>query len=241
MKNKTTNSLFAVIVLSVGLLFATTANASLVSALGGQVVNDTDLNITWLANANLAATNKFGVSGIAADGRMTWNTANAWIAAMNASNNGVGYLDHNDWRLPTFTPDGTCGYQGYGCTDGELGHFYFNELGNKAYMSNAGVYQPDYGLVDDPYNPNDESLFSNLKRYYYWSSTDYSLNSTVAMGLHFDSGVIGGDYKNVGMDFVLAVRTGQVAAAPEPATYTMLLAGLGLLGFTIHRRKLNQV
>ncbi|MFZ1545620.1 MAG: PEP-CTERM sorting domain-containing protein [Candidatus Nitrotoga sp.] len=32
-----------------------------------------------------------------------------------------------------------------------------------------------------------------------------------------------------------------IAAVPEPATYTMLLAGLGLLGFTIHHRKLNQV
>jgi hypothetical protein len=29
----------------------------------------------------------------------------------------------------------------------------------------------------------------------------------------------------------------QVAAVPEPETYAMLLAGLGLLGFTAYRRK----
>lgn len=117
MKNKTTNSLFAAIVLSVGLLSATTANANLVSALGGQVVNDTDLNITWLANANLAATETFGlvrnvdlgtISGvniyggsyILSDGGMTWGGAMKWIGAMNANS----YLGYNDWRLPTTGP-----------------------------------------------------------------------------------------------------------------------------------------
>ncbi|MCE9551092.1 MAG: DUF1566 domain-containing protein, partial [Betaproteobacteria bacterium] len=103
MKNKTTKPLFAAIALSVGLLPATTANATLVSALGGQVVNDTDLNITWLANANLADTQAFGVSGINANGTMNWYTAKLWIAAMNTAN----YLGYKDWRLPTVTDTGT--------------------------------------------------------------------------------------------------------------------------------------
>lgn len=49
-------------ILCLCLLSAGSANAALVAALGGQVVNDTDLNITWLANANLAATNTFGLA-----------------------------------------------------------------------------------------------------------------------------------------------------------------------------------
>ncbi|MBI4936821.1 MAG: FxDxF family PEP-CTERM protein [Nitrosomonadales bacterium] len=37
--------------------------------------------------------------------------------------------------------------------------------------------------------------------------------------------------------FALVVRPGQsIAAVPEPETYAMLLAGLGLLGFTARRR-----
>ncbi len=108
MKNKTTKALFAAIALSAGLLSATTANANLVSALGGQVVNDTDLNITWLANANLADTQNFGVSGIDANGRMTWYTAQIWIGAMNTAN----YLGYNDWRLPTTIDIGNNGVSG---------------------------------------------------------------------------------------------------------------------------------
>lgn len=42
-----------------------------------QAYYDTDLNITWAANANLAQT-----SGFDADGRMPWTVANAWAAGL---------------------------------------------------------------------------------------------------------------------------------------------------------------
>ncbi len=121
--------------LGIGLLSVTGAHAALTSALGGQVVNDTDLNITWLANANLAASNTFGVSGINAAGWMSWDTAQSWIGAMNAAN----YLGFNDWRLPTtLQPDASCSYQAsgyvgnYNCTGSEMGHLFYNELGGTA-------------------------------------------------------------------------------------------------------------
>jgi hypothetical protein len=88
------------IILSVS---SVSANAALISRLGGQAVYDTDFNITWIADANLAASNTFGVAGINASGGMSWSTANSWIAAMNADG-GTGYLGFNDWRLPTTLP-----------------------------------------------------------------------------------------------------------------------------------------
>ena len=71
-------SRFAVTALFVVALNATAvANAALVSRLNGQAIYDTDLNITWLADANLAATDSFGVAGIGAfsSGGMSWVTA----------------------------------------------------------------------------------------------------------------------------------------------------------------------
>lgn len=67
------------------------AAAALVAHSKGRTVYDTVNNVTWLANANLAATQTFGVSGINRDGSMSWDTAQAWIAAMNAAN----YLGSN--------------------------------------------------------------------------------------------------------------------------------------------------
>jgi hypothetical protein len=177
MENIITKSRLAAIALSVVLLSATTANASLVSALGGQVVNDTDLNISWLANANLAATENFGVGGINVNGRMTWITAQSWIIAMNAFNGGAGYLGYTNWRLPTLTGTGNpgctyansgtdCGYNVNTATS-EMAHLFFVELGNKSFYNTAGETQLGYGLVDDPANPNDESLFTNLQSYRY--------------------------------------------------------------------------
>ena len=129
-------------ILSLGL--ASTAHADLVSRMGGQAVYDTDLNITWIADANLALTNQFGLAlseselpiapnTVGSTGLVTWDNANAWIAGMNAAN----YLGFDDWRATstaesgsscTVDPEGTMpvssGAVGYNCTGSEMGHLF---------------------------------------------------------------------------------------------------------------------
>jgi len=83
----------------------------------GITVYDATNNITWLADFNLPASNRFGVpvcngtnvgvrTCINPSGSMNYGAAVAWVAAMNAAN----YLGHSNWQLPT-TPlvDNTCG------------------------------------------------------------------------------------------------------------------------------------
>ncbi len=212
--------------LGASLLSATGAHAALTLTLGGQAVYDTDLNVTWLANANLAASNTFGVSGISSYGSMTWNTAQSWIGAMNTAN----YLGYNDWRLPvTVQPDATCSDQwgsaffGYNCTGSEMGHLFYNELGGVASSSILTT------------NNTNLDLFQNVLSHYYWSGTEYAPDNSRAWSFLTNGGNQYAHHKDSIM-FVWAVRPGQVAAVPEPETYAMLLAGLGLLGFTARRR-----
>jgi hypothetical protein len=230
-------TILATVALSIGLLSATTgANAALVTALGGQVVNDTDLNITWLANANLAATNTFGLatgvylgptpntlagSYIYNDGTMTWGGAIRWIGAMNAAN----YLGYNDWRLPT-TTDTVCN-GGYNCTGSEMGHLFYNELGGAAHSS-----------ITTTHNNANYNLFSNLQSSFYWSGTEAFPGNTSALYawiFDFNGGLQGYSYKS-DTYYAMAVRTGQVAAVPEAQTYALMLAGLGLIGWRARRR-----
>ncbi len=97
------------------------ANAALVSRLGGLAVYDTDLNITWLANAN-------------ANGLMDWATANTWAAGLT-----VGGV--SGWRLPT---SDAC--NGFNCTGSEMGHLFYNELGGTASSSILSSTDPDLAL-----------------------------------------------------------------------------------------------
>jgi hypothetical protein len=57
-------------------------------------VYDTDLDITWLADANAGVGSTFDNGGSTTDGRMTWVNANAWAASLT-----VGGF--SDWRLPS--------------------------------------------------------------------------------------------------------------------------------------------
>ena len=141
------------------LLISTSSHSSLLPRLGGLAVYDTDLNITWLADANLAKSNTFGIGGINADGTMDWMTAYyQWLPAMNA-HDGTGYLGFNDWRLPrTLQPDPTCSLQhpdqgsiGHSCMGSEMGHLYHIGLGGT----------PPSGSVFDSGHP-DLALFTNL-------------------------------------------------------------------------------
>lgn len=220
------------------------AQANLISALGGQVVNDTDLNITWLANANLSATNTFGLatgvdlgpnagvtnvgpSTIYSNGAMTWGGALKWIGAMNAAN----YLGYHDWRLPTtLQPDATCQYQnggvsdGYNCTGSEMGHLFYNELGGATVSSILTTHNANL------------SLFQNVQSYYYWSGTEYAPYTYGAWFFDSNDGDQIAGYKDSYM-LALAVRPGQVAAAPVPGAAWLLGSGLlGLIG--VARRRL---
>lgn len=68
---------------------------------------DTDLDLTWLRNANV-------------NGLMDWATAVAWA-------DGFSFAGHDDWRLPTSS---TCEW--YNCAGSEMGHLWYVELANVA-------------------------------------------------------------------------------------------------------------
>ena len=68
---------------------------------GNGLIYDDVLDVTWLQDANLAATETFGVSGIQSDGGFgSCDVVRQWIDAMNAAN----YKGFNDWRLPEMSP-----------------------------------------------------------------------------------------------------------------------------------------
>ncbi|MBI4937303.1 MAG: DUF1566 domain-containing protein [Nitrosomonadales bacterium] len=224
MKRRNATPLFLALALGAGLFSANGAHAALTLTLGGNGVYDSDLNITWLANANLAASNTFGASNIEVGGRMSWNAAQSWIGAMNAAN----YLGYNDWRLPNaWDPATYCnGYNyGYNCNTSELGHLFYHELSGTAGSSILSSSDPDL------------ALFQNVQSFIYWSDVGYAPNASGTW--NFGTGYGSENVGTGGYMYAWAVRPGNsaaVSAVPEPETYAMLLAGLGLLGFTARRR-----
>lgn len=126
------------------------AHATLIDR-GGGLIYDTDLNITWLWDANYAKT-----SGYDAGGAMTWDEAMTWVS-------NLVYGGYDNWRLPTaLNPDGSeC--IGWNCTGSEMGHLYYTELGNIA----GG------GLINT-------GSFVNLMYGEYWSGTEIGSGSADA-------------------------------------------------------------
>lgn len=127
----------------------------------GQTVYDPMSQVTWLADANLAAKQTFGVTGITADGSMDHNTAVSWIAAMNKADGGRGYLGHTQWRLPDTGPsDPSCsqgGTTGLGCTGSQMGALYYKQLG--LLPGTPVVATPDVKV----------GSFHNIQPYLYWA------------------------------------------------------------------------
>ena len=211
--------------LSIALLavFATSgaAQASLIDK-GSGLIYDTDLNITWLADANI-------------NSLITWSQANAWAAGLNTA--GL-----SGWRLPSVTDTGVPGcfvatsYSGGDCgynvdtATGEIAHLFYDELGDKALFDTTGAVQPGAGPVNT-------GAFTNLESYYYWYGTEATLNSADAWAFRTTHGYQGTGNKG-SLFNAMAVHSGDVSAVPEPATLWLFGSGLlGMLGVT--RRKLK--
>jgi hypothetical protein len=220
-------------------LACSSANAALLSRSSGQAYYDDVLNITWIANANLADTTTFGVLGINADGSMNWAKANEWIAAMNTA----AYLGTSDWRLPTVTDTGTAGCNfGYTGTDcgfnvdlatGEMAHMFYSTLGNTAGYNTSGVVQP-CNSAGPNYCLTNTGPFSNLQPYLYWSGTEYAPNTSSAWDFPFSYGSQYYNAKTVGL-YAWAVRPGDIAAVPVPATVWLFGSALGVMGWLRRR------
>ena len=194
---------------------------------GGGLIYDDVLKVTWLQDANYAHTTRYDQSiyeGQSTVGMMRWQDAMSW--AQN-----LIYGGYSDWRLPTsMQPDVGCSGQesgvsfGYGCVGSEMGHLYYESLRNSAYLlSNVGPFKNVDG------NPA------------YWTSATFTLDPSHAWAFTFNDGSQHAYQKNI-FRFAWAVRDGDVAALiPEPETYAMMLAGLGLIGVVARRRKQKAV
>ncbi|MGO9445571.1 MAG: DUF1566 domain-containing protein [Thiobacillaceae bacterium] len=220
------HALIASTTLGTMLLSATAAHAALqavtLDGIAGAGVYDTDRNITWLANANLAATDTFGVAGISANGSMaSWATAESWIAAMNAAD----YLGYNTWELPTTPVVDTCGSSGgYNCTNSMMGHLFYTELGGTAGSSITTTHTNAAG-----YN-----LFNNIQAADYWSGTVFASDPSEEAWLFvMEDGLQGIASQSSDNVYAWAVIPG---AVPEADTWAMLLVGLGLVGLVVRRR-----
>jgi hypothetical protein len=176
----------------------------LVSVAGGSIVYDSDQGLCWLADANLAgrpdvraamildSVNPDGVTSpvINPDGTMSYQTALNWVNALNHYNNGKGWLNHNNWQLPTNPAvDTTCSSHkdanfGVQCTGSALGHLYNVGLA-KTYPDSV---VPRFFSIVWP--------FLNLQPGLYWTSDPNTSGGASPGGettFSFNTGIRGGN------------------------------------------------
>lgn len=180
---------------------------------------DTDLNITWFANALSVVGTPYEVATHPGSGLMTWQNATDWAAALTLGGS-------MDWRLPrTLLPDPSCSppgpgayvSTGSGCTGSELGHL--------AIVEEVGPGTPSgfaLATYSGPANNN------------YWSQTEIAEEPGGVYIYNLATPYQNGNWK-WGTAFALAVHDGDVGTAistvPEPDTYALMITGLGMLGF----------
>lgn len=201
-----------------------------------QAYYDTDLNITWLADANLAGTETFGLDYVYffSEGNTNWTVAQRWINALN----GAEWLGLSNWRLPIVTDTGTpgCNYANLG-TDcgwnvdpatGELAHLFYTTLGNQSGVDTHGANRPC--LFTECWT--NTGPFSNVYGIYWYRTRD-ALDSGKAW-IFIDNGAQ--DTISTGIpQHMWPVSPGDQLAVPLPAAGWLLAPAFNLTGWRYRR------
>ena len=129
------------------------AHAELINR-GGGMIYSTDMNVTWLRNANAAAGSIYDDGSSTTDGKMSWANAVAW-----AEN--LVWGGYDDWRLASFDPDNPDARANATLLH-EMGYLNYVELGNP---TDGGGGPIDAGpFINLPPDVNYEP--------WYWSGTE---------------------------------------------------------------------
>lgn len=155
------------------------------------LVYDDVLDITWLQDANYpktsgyAAANATGsqnssTTSILTSGEMGWDAAQTWVS--NLSYKGI-----TGWRLPSanlMNPTNPCSSYSGSCdrgsnvTTSEMGHMFFNNLGNLAWHdTNGNQRQSGWGLTNTSFtdaNSGASVSFANMQSITYWYDETYA-------------------------------------------------------------------
>ncbi len=181
---------------------------------GPDMVYDDVLNITWTRNANLPGSSS-----------LTWAQATSWAASL--------VLDSvSGWQLATMSATSPTTSLG-SCSSGATCAASGNQLGYMYYGNLGGTGGDKSGTQVSLLGGQTLTGIAGIQTAY-WSGTEF--NSGSAWHFRFFNGDQFSDGKNLTLS-AWAVHPGDVAAVPEPETYAMMLAGLGLMGFVARRRK----
>lgn len=229
---------------------------TLVPSPDGSLVYDPRLNVTFLANGNLAqallkAGSPYAVAGINPDGSMNAATLVNFLAALN--NPAHPFMGRTGWMVPLVAQDGidsSCTLAnvsagqlqagGYNCsglsatnngTASQLGELFYDQLGGKAGVDLYSHANSDLGF------------FQNLQMDYYWQCQPLPTDPPGQCDLlqpggdpsfSFLSGYQGSQTHTNDL-FVILELPGD-AVVPEPATWISLLSGLSIVGVGLRRK-----
>lgn len=149
--------------------------------MGGGLLYDAVLDVTWLQDADYARTSCFKPNG-----KMPWADAVKWVSQL-VYHDPVRKVDIKGWRLPRVQPvkgskfDGRFAFdgssdEGYGISSAqsELSHMFYANLQLKGYYSVSGQIQPEVcGAAGNgkPAFTADVGPVKNLKSHIYWSGS----------------------------------------------------------------------
>lgn len=189
---------------------------------GFEAYYDKSLNVTWLADANLAKT-----SGYDADGAMAKETATAWASQLD-----IGGV--TGWRLPQAKVSSCytggsylqaqCGYFS-DPTASEMSHMFFVTLGNKSNTTSEPSALP---INTGPFKNVNDTWGSNF--------SDWVTGVKGAWVFNYSSGYQNADY-TFNPHNAWAVHDGDVGSVPEPQTYALMALGLLAIGVALRQQK----